>query len=253
MVQAFHLPKNTHVTLSHTVSPAREIPKLADELEEPATSDAPADFLASDFVMMDADSDMEAVVGLQPEQGHGHFYVPKTMQEMAEEHAARQQQQRLDSDADDDLDEVNDAEDETASPQARLAARPARKGKKQTPTVKITLPSEASTPNNLSRSRSTKAKINRKSSTTPNLKRKRRSSRKKVEEESDSADSTPTSEEDKEDDEQQPSPSKRTRGRAATKAKRTPVVAIAPSTRTLRPRISKTTAQIEEVKQNEDD
>jgi xeroderma pigmentosum group C-complementing protein len=250
VVQAFHLPKNTHVTLSHTVlSPAREIPKLADELEEPATSDAPADFLASDFVMMDADSDTEAVVGLQPEQGHGHFYVPKTMQEMAEEHAARQQQQQqLDSDADDDLDEVNDAEEETASPQARLAARPARKSKKQT-TVKITLPSEASTPNNLSKSRSTKAKI---SSTTPNLKRKRRSSRKKVEEESDSADLTLTSE-DKEDDEQQPSPSKRTRGRAATKAKRTPVVAIAPSTRTLRPRISKTTAQIEEEKQNGDD
>ena len=246
------MPKNTHVTLSHTAPPAREIPKLADELEEPATSDAPAEFLASDFVMMDADSDVEAVVGLQPEQGHGHYYVPKTMQEMAEEHAARQQQQ-LDSDADDDLDEVNDGEEETASPQVRLAARPARKSKKQT-TVKITLPSEASasvsTPNNLSR-RSTKAKINNKSS-TPNLKRKRRSSRKKVEEESDSADLTVTSEEDQED-EQQPSPSKRTRGRVATKAKRMLVAAIAPSTRTLRPRISKTTAQIEEEKQNGDD
>ena len=236
MVQAFHLPKNTHVTLSHTPPPAREIPKLADELEEPATSDAPAGFLVSDFVMMDADSDMEAVVGLQPEQGHGHNYVPKTMQEMAEEHAARWQ--RLDSDADDDLDdEVNDGE-ERPSPHA---IRPTRKSKKQT-TVKITLPSEASTPNNLSRSRSTKAKINKKSSTTPNLKRKRRSSRKKVEE-SDSADLTVTSEEDQEDE--QASPSKRTRGRAATtKAKPT----ITPSTRTLRPRISKTTAQIEEEK-----
>jgi len=238
--------------LSHTPSPAREIPKLADELEEPATSDAPAGFLASDFVMMDADSDMEAVVGLQPEQGHRHYFVPKTMQEMAEEHAARWQQ--LDSDADDDLDDkVNDGEEETASPQVPLAARHARKSKKQT-TIKITLPSEASasvsTPNNLSKSRSTKAKNNKKSSTTPNLKRKR-SSRKKVEEESDSADLTLTSEEDHE----QPSPSKRTRGRAAaavTKAKSTPV-AIAPSTRTLRPRISKTTAQIEEEKQNGDD
>ena len=249
MVQAFHLPRNTHVTLSHTPPPARDIPKLADELEEPATSDAPAGFLVSDFVMMDADSDMEPVVALQPEQGHGHYHVPKTMQEMAEEHAARRQQQ-LDSDADDDLDEFNDGEGETASPQVPLAARPARKSKKQT-TVKITLPSEASTPNNLLKSRSTKAKINRKSLTTPNLKRKRRSSRKEVEEESDSADLTVTSEEDQEDE--QPSPSKRTRGRAAaTKAKPTPV-AIAPSTRTLRPRISKTTAQIEEGKQNGDD
>ena len=242
MVQAFHLPKNTLVTLSHTPPPDREEPKLADELEEPATSDAPTGFLASDFVMMDADSDMEAVVGLQPEQGNGQYYVPKTMQEMAEEYAARRQQ--LDSDADDDIDyQVNDGEEETASPQVLLAARPARKSKKQT-TVKITLPSKASTPNNLS----TKAKINKKSSTTSNLKRKRRSSRKKVEEESDSADLTVTSE----DQEEQPSPSKRTRGRAAAnKAKGTPV-AIAPSTRTLRPRTSKTTAQIEE-EQNEDD
>jgi len=192
---------------------------------------------------------MEAVVGLQPEQGHGHNYVPKTMQEMAEEHAARWQQ--LDSDADDDLDdEVNDGEEETASPQVPLAVRPTRKSKNQT-TVKITLPSEASTPNNLSKSRSTKAKNNKKSSTTPNLKRKRRSARKRVEEESDSADLTLTSEEDQEDE--QASPSKRTRGRAvATKANRTPV-AIAPSTRTLRPRISKSTAQIEEEKQNGDD
>jgi xeroderma pigmentosum group C-complementing protein len=251
VVQAFHLPKNTHVTLSHTPPPAREEPKLADELEEPATSDAPAGLFASDFVMMDADSDTEAVVGLQPEQGNGQYYVPKTMQEMAEEYAARRQQ--LDSDADDDLDyedldyEVNNGEEETASPQVLLAARPARKSKKQT-TVKITLPSKASTPNNLS----TKAKINKKSSTTPNLKRKRRSSRKKVEEESDSADLAVTSEDQDQEDEQ-PSPSKRTRGRAAAaKAKRTPV-AIAPSTRTLRPRTSKTTAQIEEEEQNGDD
>ena len=243
MVQAFHLPKNTHVTLSHTPPPAREVPKLADELEEPATSDAPAGFLVSDFVMMDADSDMEAVVGLQPEQGHEHYHVPKTMQEMAEEHAARWQQQ--DSDADDDLDEFNDGEEEMASPE--VPARSARKSQKQT-TVKITLPSKASMPTNLSKSRSTKAKINKKSSTIPNLKRKRRSSRKRVEEESDSADLTVTSEG------EQPSPSKRTRGRgtAATKAKRTPV-AIAPSTRTLRPRISKTTTQIEEDEQNGDD
>lgn len=241
MVQAFHLPKNTHVTLSHTLPPAREIPKLADELEEPATSDAPAGFLASDFVMMDADSDMEAVVGLQPEQGHRHNYVPKTMQEMAEEHAARWQQ--LDSDADDDLDdEVDEGEEKRASTQVSPAVRPTRKSKKQA-TVKITLPSEASTPNNLSSSRSTKAKINRKSLMTPNLKRKRRSSRKKVEEESDSADLTATSEEDQENE--QASPSKRTRGRAAaTKAN----PAVAPSTRTLRPRISKTTTQIEEEK-----
>ena len=240
MVQAFHLPKNTHVTLSHTPLPTREIPKFVDELEELPTSDAPAGFLASDFVMMDADSDVEAVVGLPPEQGHGHDYVPKTMQEMAEEHAARWQQ--LDSDADDDLDdEVNDGE-EKASPQVSLAVRPIRKSKKQR-TIKITLSSEASTPNNLLSSRSAKAKINKKPPTTPNLKRKRRSSRKKVEEESDSADLTVTSEEDQEDE--QASPSKRTRGRAATtKAKPT----ITPSTRTLRPRISKTTAQIEEEK-----
>jgi xeroderma pigmentosum group C-complementing protein len=243
VVQAFNLPKNTHVTLSPTPTPAREIAKLADELEEPATSDAPAGFLASDFVMMDADSDVEAVVGLHPEQGHAHNLIPKTMQEMAEEHAARWQQ--LDSDADDDLDE-----EEMALPQVPVAVRPTGKSKKQT-TVKIRLPSEASTPNSLSRSRSAKAKINKKSSITPNLKRKRRSSRKRVEEESDSADLTVASEEDQEDE--QPSPSKRTRGRAAVTKVNRMLVAIAPSTRTLRPRISKTTAQIEEEKQNGDD
>ena len=235
MVQAFHLPKNTHVTLSHTPPPnAREIPKLADELEEPPTSDAPAEFIASDFVMMDIDSDTEAVVGLQPEQTHRHYYIPKTMQEMAEEHAARQ----VGSDADDDLD---DGEDETVASQKRA-------------TVKITLPSKASvsTPNNLSSNRSTKAKINRRSSMTPKLKRKRRSSRKNAEEESDSADLTPTDGEDQDEDEdKRPSPSKRTRGRAAAaKAKSTPM-AITPSTRTLRPRIPKT--QTEEERQNGDD
>jgi len=156
------------------------------------------------------------------------------MQEMVEEHAARQ----VGSDADDDLD---DGEDETVALQKRA-------------TVKITLPSKASvsTPNNLSSNGSTKAKINSRSSTTPRLKRKRRSSRKKAEEESDSADLTPTDEEDQNDDEdKRPSPSKRTRGRAAAaKAKSTPM-AITPSTRTLRPRIPKT--QTEEERQNGDD
>ncbi|KAF8799359.1 Rad4-domain-containing protein [Phlegmacium glaucopus] len=247
VVQAFHLPKNTRVTLSYTSSPVREIPKLADELEEPATSDAPADFIASDFVMMDIDSDREeVVVGLQSEQAqaHRHHYIPKTMQEMAEEHAARRQQQLGSSDAEDI---ANDSEDKKiASPQAPLGARPTRKSKNQA-TVKIALLSEASTPNNLSSNRSTKSKTNRKSSTTPNSKRKRKSSRKKVEEESDSADLSLADEGDEEDDES--STRKRARVRAAAKAKPTPV-AVAPSTRTLRPRISKTTAQIEE---DEDD
>ena len=102
---------------------------------------------ASDFVMMDIDSDTETVVGLQPEQTHRHiYYIPKLMEEMAEEHAARQ----VGSEADDDFD---DGEDETVASQKRA-------------TVKITLPSKASvsTPNNLSSNRSTKAKINRRSS-----------------------------------------------------------------------------------------
>ena len=230
--------------MPYTPRQAQEISKLADELEEPPTSDAPADFIASDFVMMDIDSDTEEVVGLQSEQAqaHRHHYIPKTMQEMAEEHAARGQQQ-LGSDADDDLDVANDGEDETmASPQTPLAARPTRKSKKQA-TVKITLSSKASASvspaNNLSSSRSTKAKTNRKSST----KRKRRSSRKRVGEESDSAGLSLTDEEDEEDGEdQRPSSSKR--ARVVAKAKRTPV-AITPTTRTLRPRTSKMTTQIE--------
>jgi hypothetical protein len=258
VVQAFHLPKNTRVTLPYTPSPAREISKLADELEEPATSDAPAEFIVSDFVMMDIDSDTEEAAGLQPEraQPHGHHYIPKTMQEMAEEDAEARRQQ-LGSDAD-DLDEANDGEDEMmASPQNPLAARPTIGKSKKQATVKFTLPSKASlsasTPNNLSSSRSTKAKSNRKSSATSNSKRKRKNSRKKVEEESDSADLSLTDEEDQEDNEdQQVSPSKRARVRVAAKAKTTPV-AITPSTRTLRPRISKTTVQIQEEKQDESD
>jgi len=239
--------------LPYVPPPPRETPKLADKLEEPVTSHARPEFIASNFVMMDIDSDTEEVVGLQPEQaqGHGHYYIPKTMQEMAEEHATRRQQ--LGSDADDDIDDVNDGEEATmASPQA-LVAKTTRKNEKQA-TVKIILPSKAlipaSTSNNLSSSRSTKAKTNTKSSTTPNLKRKQRRPRKKVEEESDSADLT--DEEDQEDDDKPSSPSKRARVRAAAKDKRTPV-AITPSTRTLRPRIAKTTAQIGEERQDEDD
>jgi xeroderma pigmentosum group C-complementing protein len=244
VVQAFHLPKNNRVTLFHT--PAREIPKLGDELEEPPTSDAPAEFFASDFVMMDIDSDTEAVVGLQPEQAHGHYHIPKTMQEMAEEHTAKQ----VESDADDDLDDGGD--EMVAPPQVPLAATPTKNSKKQT-TVKIMLPSKAPTPNNLSSNRSTKANNNGKLSMTPKLKRKRRSPRKKVEEDSDSADLSPTDEDDQDEEDKRPSPNKRTRGRAATVKVKPMPVAIAPSTRTLRPRIPKTTAQIEEGKQNEDD
>lgn len=248
MVQAFHLPKNTHVTLPYVPPRARETPKLADELKEPATGHVRPEFIASNFIMMDIDSDTEEVVGLQPEQpqAHGHYYIPKTMQEMAEEHDATRRQQ-LGSDADDDFDDGEEAT--MASPQAPLAAKTTRKSEKQA-TVKIILPSEAlvtaSTSNNLSSSRSTKAKTNRKSSTTPNLKRKQRRPRKKVEEESDSADLTD------EEDDKRSSPSKRARVHAAVKDKRPPV-AITPSTRTLRPRISKTTAQIEEEKQDEND
>lgn len=75
-----------------------------------------------------------------------------------------------------------------------------------------------------------------------------------MEEESDSADLIPTDEEDQDQEDKRPSPSKRTRGRAvaAAKAKSTPM-AITPSTRTLRPRIPKTTAQTEEERQNGDD
>ena len=251
MVQAFHLPKNTRATLPYTPSPAREISKLADELEEPATSDAPAEFIVSDFVMMDIDSDTEEPAGLQPEraQPHGHHYIPKTMQEMAEEHAEARRQQ-LGSDAD-DLDEANDGEDEMmASPQNPLAARPTTGKSKKLPS-KASL--SASTSNNLSSSRSTKAKSNRESSATSISKRKRKNSRKKVEEESDSADLSLTDEEDQEDSEdQQVSPSKRARVRVAAKAKTTPV-AITPSTRTLRPRISKRTVQIQEEEQDESD
>lgn len=70
-----------------------------------------------------------------------------------------------------------------------------------------------------------------------------------MEEESDSADLSPEA-----DSEDQASSSKRPRVRvAAAKAKSTPVAIIPPSTRTLRPRISKTTAQIEEEKQDKND
>ena len=234
MVQAFHLPKNPHVTLPYA-PPPRE---LSDKLEELATSDAPAEFIASEFVMMDIDSDTEEVPQQAP-HAYGPYCIPKTMQEMAEEHAATRRQQ-LGGNIDDNLDGVNDGED--TSPQA---ARPTGMSKKQT-TVKVTLPSRASasasTSNNLSSNRSKKVKTNRKSSTS-NLKRKRKNSRKKVEEESDSANLTLTDEEAQEDDKDQQY--KRARVRTAVKAKPTPV-AITPSTRTLRPRVSKTTTQTEE-------
>ncbi|KAF8157998.1 hypothetical protein B0H34DRAFT_707119 [Crassisporium funariophilum] len=230
VVQAFHLPKNTHVTLPYTPPPG--LSKYADELEE-ATSEAAPDFITYDLETMDVDPDMEEILTQPPETASTRIFIPKTMQEMAEEAT---NQRAIDGAVDEE--ELDMTLPPQADPSAVTAAPKT--------TLKITLPSKASNSNNASSGGGTPGitKADGKSSRTPrpaSRRSKRKRLRKDDREDSDSANSS----DEKDDDELQPSPNKRVRVKA------TPV-STPQSTRTLRPRASRTTAQIESERQNEE-
>ncbi|KDR82961.1 hypothetical protein GALMADRAFT_238668 [Galerina marginata CBS 339.88] len=227
VVHAFHLPRNTHVVLSSPLP--RNVPLVGEELEE-TTTDVP-DFVTYDLDTMDVDSEMEEVV---PTTNLATHHIPKTMQQIAEDAAAQRQAVA-----------ASDADDEEVIMTSPLVSHPGEKA-----TIKIALPSNASTPNSLSNRGtplSTRAKGKSKPSTTKRA-GTRKSKRKRTKKDASELDSGDLSDEEDEEqepeEEHKPSPSKRSRVKA------TPVTT--PATRTLRPRTSKTPAQIAEARQFEE-
>ena len=284
VVKAFHLPKNTHPVLPPSASssprpatlaalpPNRHLsgasssrkPKAAaEELEETSTDAdaAPPDFITYDLEeeTMDVDSDMMEEVGVLPgadgssyrhqEKQQRHQHVPKTLQQMAED-AAREQELDADAEKEDEIEEIIITSPITAG--GRGTARRTRAA-----TIKVLLPPKISTPNSTRSTPSTSGKVNpRPSRRLPprrasNAKRKRTRGR-EAGPESDSEDFSDQEEDENgsEDEEvaARPSPSKRPRGKTATAV--APVV-TPPSTRTLRPRATKTAAQLEAERQSE--
>ncbi|PPQ80442.1 hypothetical protein CVT25_001769 [Psilocybe cyanescens] len=342
VVHVFHLPKNTHVVLP---SPPRDVTEVThkpvveedDEEEQAAARDATVDFVTYDLETMDVDSDIDGPLPLddaglddaeQRLYKQRQEYVPKTMQQMAEDAAAAaataHKAEGADGDENDEEGEVITTEPPllAASGQGTSAsATPAEPGgpvlaagkKKAANKITLTLParttrararvSSSGAPNNLSlgdgdgdgtpltrananakrtvepeaevktaansnnsssrargRASGTAAKGRSKPKPKPKSKStaKRKRGRKiktvvsgsEEDEEEDLSDDA-VQEEEEDDNESDvdmelgPSPSKRMR------AKPTPV-ATPPSTRTLRPRASKTPAQIAEERKIEE-
>ncbi|KIM40899.1 hypothetical protein M413DRAFT_19059 [Hebeloma cylindrosporum] len=245
-------------------SSSRRHPKAAAEELAETSSDgdaAPPDFITYDLEeeeeTMDVDSDMMEEVGSLSRRRH-HQHVPKTLQQMAED-AARQQE--LDAGAEKKDDEIEEIL--MTSPITAAAGGGARRTRAAT--IKVPLPAKLLTPNVPSSTRSTpslasgmKVKSSSKQQRSsirraPLRKITTKRKRTKARSESDSEDLSDQEEDENgdEDDEvaSRPSPSKRARGKTAATA--VAPVATPPSTRTLRPRATKTAAQVEEERQSE--
>lgn len=262
------LPPNRHAS---GASSSRKPKAAAEELEE-TSSDAgaaPPDFITYDLEeeTMDVDSDMMEEVGVLPSADGGlhrhqeeqrHQHVPKTLQQMAED-AARQQELDANAEKEDEIEEII-----MSSP--RTAAANGGTRRTRATMIKISLPSKNSTPNVASSTRSTPSlasgtKANSSSQPRPsrrppprkasNAKRKRTRGR-NAGSESDSENFSDQEEDENGDEGEEvivrPSPSKRPRGKTATAVA---PVATPPSTRTLRPRATKTAAQVEAERQGE--
>jgi len=287
VVQAFHLPKNTHVVLPS--SPLSNLPvnlvknsddegEMSDAREEPELKTYD---LEDDLVPMDVDGhvDTEAEVSSSKQDGQG--FVPKTMQQLAEEANRRKDERRLTDDEDG----------------VEVIITPTSLHVRSAPTMKT-----RATPSHVNK-RNTRADGARKTRRTPASIQKRK--RVADDDEDDDGDDTPSSAADNEDenlledDYQEPSrsgPSRRGRSGARGQGPTTPTVAkpIRPrpkpkpkvklnaslsaaaaivttsmtmevastkpnptstpsgSARTLRPRASKSAAQIERERQSEE-
>jgi xeroderma pigmentosum group C-complementing protein len=263
------LPPNRHPS---GASSSRKPKTVAEELEE-TSSDAgaaPPDFVTYDLEeeTMDVDSDMMEEVGVLPgadgglyrhQEAQRHQHVPKTLQQMAED-AARQQELDANAEKEDEIEEIIMSSPITA------AANNGGTRRTRATTIKISLPSKISTPNVPSSTRSTPSlasgtKVNSGSQPRPsrrppprkasNAKRKRTRGR-NAGSESDSENLGDQEEDENGDEDEEvvvrPSPSKRPRGKTATAVA---PVATPPSTRTLRPRATKTAAQVEAERQSE--
>ena len=262
------LPPNRHPS---GASLSRKPKAAAEELEE-TSSDAdaaPPDFITYDLEeeTMDVDSNMMEEVGMLPGADGGlyrhqeeqwHQHVPKTLQQMAED-AARQQELDANGEKEDEIEEIAMSSPTTAAANGGASCTRAT-------TIKISLSSKISTPNISSSTRSTpslasRTKVNSSSHPRPsrrppprkasNAKRKRTQGR-NVGSESDSENFRDQEEDENGDEDEgvaaRPSPSKRLRGKTATAVA---PVATPPSTRTLRPRATKTAAQLEAERQSE--
>ncbi|KAF8885705.1 hypothetical protein CPB84DRAFT_1788199 [Gymnopilus junonius] len=249
VVQAFHLPKNTHVVLTPP-PPVRHVPRhlpkerVEEELEETST-DAP-EFVTYDLEEgMDVDSELESVPILTNGVNHMEERIPKTMQQMAED-AAAASKERAEIDADSD-----NVEEIITSLPPQLSVKGKTPAEIAFPSIAKTLKTNNSNllkKSTLIRAKRSSAKSTPAKSTSPaaarNSKRKRT---KKTNAELDSEGSSGVENEYAAEGSHKPSPSKRSRASTAA----TPV-ATPPSTRTLRPRASKTPAQIAEEKDREE-
>lgn len=235
VVQAFHLPKYTHVRLPSTPPPPGAVDRKDLELLE---AESTPDYTTYDLEMMDVE-ESDALetpndVGMQEEESR----IPKTMQELAEDAARKLQAVIRDQDAETWTRRKNlDGGDGEYRP---LPPPPPPANKK---VAKITMPASTTTVARV---------ITRNGGATSNVKPKpkpkpkaRSTPRKRARtrEDSDADESDAVEEEEKE------KPSKRSRSTATAGSSKP---AIPAPTRTLRPRVSKTRAQIEEERENEE-
>ena len=291
VVQAFHLPKNTHVVLPS--SPLSNLPvnlvknsddegEMSDAREEPELETYD---LEDDLVPMDVDGHVDTEVEVSSSKQDGQGFVPKTMQQLAEEADRRKDERRL---ADDDAD-------------VEVIMTPASLHVRSALTMKTTTTPSHVIPN--VNKRNTRADGARKTRRTPaSIQKRKRVADDDDDDDDDDIPSSAADDEDEhllEDDYQEPSrsgPSRRGRSGARGQGPTTPTVAkpIRPrpkpkpkvtlnaslsaaaaivttsmtmevastepnptstpsgSARTLRPRASKSAAQIERERQSEE-
>jgi xeroderma pigmentosum group C-complementing protein len=218
VVQAFHLPKYQHVNLSEPLITATTVSgnEIVATTEDPGQE--PLKNFTYDLQTMDVDSDidMEEIATI-PIAGQA---APKTMQEMAED-AARL---RINDDNDSNGDEAIDTEGYRPSPFIQTPDG------RETPSLKITLPSRAKAqkPSTPQANASTKQPPHARSSKPASEKKRRRDD-----------------EEDEMSHEAQSSPKRRTRSKPDLPTPSMPA-------RTLRPRASKTSTQLDEEREQEE-
>lgn len=234
VVQAFHLPKYTHVRLPSTPPPPGAVGGNDLELLE---AESTPDYMTYDLEMMDVD-----LLETPNDGGMEESRIPKTMQELAED-AARKLQAVI---RDQDAETVN----QTWIRRKNLDGGDGEyRPSPPPPPVKITMPagkaSSTAGAGVVTRNGGSTSNVKPKPKPKPKTRSTRALTRKRAQtqEDSDSDDSDAVEEEEKE------KPSKRSRLAATTSSSKPTTPA---PTRTLRPRVLKTRAQIEEERENEE-
>lgn len=246
VVQAFHLPKYTHVRLPYPPPPPGVVDQKDLELLE---AESTPDYMTYDLEMMDADeSDLLETPndgGMEEEESR----IPKTMQELAEDAARKLQAIIRDQDAAETVNQTWTRRKNLDGGDGEYRPSPPPPPPASKKVVKITMPAGKAS------STAGAGVVIRNDGATSNVKPKPKpkpktrstraltTKRARTREDSDSDDSDAVEEEEKE------KPSKRSRLAATTSSSKP---AIPAPTRTLRPRALKTRAQIEEERENEE-